>query len=108
MRWQVAFAVLVPSIAVALFSGFYFPDQQRKLALDRLEDRTRVVGLIAADDLSAVLDQAGVTVPDRSESQPVASRDGSLRAVPQVLRVFDRVEQVGAVWATSNRRPPEA
>ncbi|REG35984.1 methyl-accepting chemotaxis protein [Archangium gephyra] len=97
LRWQVAFAVLVPSIAVALFSGFYFPDQQRKSALERLEDRTRVVGLLASDELSAVLEQAGVTAPDHSESQPVASRDGGLRALPQMLRVFDRVEQVGAV-----------
>ncbi|KFA89261.1 methyl-accepting chemotaxis protein [Archangium violaceum] len=97
LRWQVAFAVLVPSIAVALFSGFYFPDQQRKSARARIEDRTRVVGLLASHELSAVLEQAGVTAPDRSESQPMATRDGSLRLVPQVSRVFDRVEQVGAV-----------
>ncbi|WP_414640683.1 methyl-accepting chemotaxis protein [Archangium sp.] len=89
--------MLVPSIAVALFSGFYFPEQQRKSSLERLEDRTRVVGLLASHELSAVLEQAGVTAPDRSESQPVASRDIGLRAVPQLLNVFDRVEQVGAV-----------
>ncbi|MFE8597217.1 methyl-accepting chemotaxis protein [Archangium violaceum] len=97
LRWQVAFAVLVPSIAVALFSGFYFPDQQRKSALKRLEDRTRVVGLIASHELSGVLEQAGVMAPERSEPQPTASRDTSLRAVPQLLNVFDRVEQAGGV-----------
>jgi methyl-accepting chemotaxis protein len=97
LRWQVAFAVLVPSIAVALFSGFYFPKEQQRLALERLADRTRIVGLLASDEITAVLEQAGVMSPDHSGPQPVASRDGGLRVVQQLSHIFQRVEQVGSV-----------
>ncbi|HEY0094105.1 MAG TPA: methyl-accepting chemotaxis protein [Archangium sp.] len=97
LRWQVAFAVLVPSLAVALFSGVYFPKEQQKLGLQRLEDRTRVVGLLASDEITTLLDQAGVVTPEQSGPQPVASREGGLRAVKQLSHIFERVEQVGSV-----------
>ena len=96
LRWQVAFAVLVPSLAVALFSGFYFPKEQQRLGLQRLEDRTRIVGLLASNEISTLLNQAGVVSPDSSGPQPVASGEGGLRAV-QLPHVFERVEQVGSV-----------
>jgi len=97
LRWQVAFAVLVPSLAVALFSGFYFPKEQQRLGLQRLEDRTRIVGLLASDEISTLLNQAGVVSPDSSGPQPVASGEGGLRAVRQLSHIFERVEQVGSV-----------
>lgn len=83
LRWQVALAVLVPSLAVALFSGFYFPKQQRTFGLHRLEDRARTVGLLASDGIAALLDQAGTA--------PLAPPG------PQLSRVFERVEQAGSV-----------
>ena len=63
LRWQVAFAVLVPSLAVALFSFFYFPQQQRLLGLQRLEERARTVGLLAAGEIS-VLPQRGMELKE--------------------------------------------
>lgn len=97
LRWQVAFAVLVPSLAVALFSGVYFPKQQRTLGLQRLEDRTRVVGLLASDEIALLLEQAGAVSRDLSGPQPVSSQEGGLRAVKQLSHIFERVEQAGSV-----------
>jgi methyl-accepting chemotaxis protein len=97
LRWQVAFAVLVPSLAVALFSGFYFPEQQRKLGLERLEDRARVVGLLASDEIILLLEQVGTVPPVTAGAQPVDSGNGGLRAVKQLSHIFERVEQAGSV-----------
>ncbi|HEX8439560.1 methyl-accepting chemotaxis protein [Archangium sp.] len=97
LRWQVAFAVLVPSLAVALFSGFYFPKQQREFGLQRLEDRARVVGLLASEEISALLAREGQAPPVTSGTQPADAREGGLRAVEQLSRLFERVEQAGAI-----------
>ncbi|MCY1076753.1 methyl-accepting chemotaxis protein [Archangium lansingense] len=97
LRWQVAFAVLVPSLAVALFSGVYFPREQQRQGLRRLEDRTRIVGLLASDEITTLLNQAGVVSPDHSGPQPVVSQEGGLRVVKQLSHIFERVEQVGSV-----------
>ncbi|HEX8825643.1 MAG TPA: methyl-accepting chemotaxis protein [Archangium sp.] len=98
LRWQVALAVLVPSLAVAVFSGFYFPKQQRAFGLARLEDRARTVGLLASDEIAALLMQAGqapaVAAPG---TQPVVAREPGLRAVEQLSRIFERVEQAGSI-----------
>lgn len=48
LRVQVAIAVLVPCIAVVLFSGVYFPSRQRAAALDVLEQRVRTVASLVA------------------------------------------------------------
>jgi methyl-accepting chemotaxis protein len=48
LRMQVAIAVLVPCLAVAVFCGVYFPRQQRDVTMGLLEKRARVVGLLVA------------------------------------------------------------
>ena len=88
LRWQVALAVLVPSLAVAVFSGFYFPRQQRTFGLARLEDRARTVGVLASHELAAVLGQGG--------HAPLVMAPG-YQPVELLPRVFDGVEQAGAI-----------
>ncbi|PTL78009.1 methyl-accepting chemotaxis protein [Vitiosangium sp. GDMCC 1.1324] len=97
LRWQVALAVLVPSLAVALFSGFYVPKQQRTFGLKRLEDRARTVGLLASDEIAILLEQGGAVAPALPGPQPVDAREGGLRAVKQLSHIFERVDQSGAV-----------
>jgi methyl-accepting chemotaxis protein len=46
LRMQVAIAVLVPCLAVVVFSAVYFPARQREVSLELLEKRARVVGLL--------------------------------------------------------------
>jgi methyl-accepting chemotaxis protein len=87
LSWQVAVAVLVPSLAVALFNGFFFPKQQRNQGIARLEDRSRAVGLLAAEQITLLLEQSGM----RGMSPPPAV----LERVE--ARVFERVEQTGSV-----------
>ncbi len=87
LRWQVAFAVLVPSLAVALFSAVYFPKQQLDFRLKRLEDRARIVGLLASEQLSTVLARGGQVSPAAPGSQPVE----------QLAHHFERVEQAGSI-----------
>ncbi|OJH39992.1 methyl-accepting chemotaxis protein [Cystobacter ferrugineus] len=91
LRWQVAFAVLVPSLAVALFNGFYFPEQQREHGLRRLEEQAHAVGGLAAEDISLVLEQSGTR--GMSPPPPIVERVKS--------RVFDRVEQASQPGAVS-------
>jgi methyl-accepting chemotaxis protein len=86
LRWQVAFAVLVPSLAVALFSGFYFPKQQENFGLKRLEDRARAMGLLVSDEIAELLTPPGGVEPE-----------GELRVVAKLSRIFERVEQAGSV-----------
>jgi methyl-accepting chemotaxis protein len=93
LRWQVAFAVLVPSLAVALFSGFYFPKQQQAFGLSRLEDRARAMGLLASDEIAELLTQQGGLAP--SDTPPVDQ--SGLLAVARLSRIFERVEQAGSI-----------
>jgi methyl-accepting chemotaxis protein len=95
LRWQVAFAVLVPSLAVALFSGFYFPKQQQAFGLRRLEDRARAMGLLASDEIAELLAQPGGMVP--SDTPAAEMPEGGLRTVARLSRIFERVEQAGSV-----------
>ncbi|WNG38445.1 methyl-accepting chemotaxis protein [Archangium minus] len=97
LRWQVALAVLVPSLAVALFSGFYFPKQQRSFGLKRLEERALAVGLLASDEISSLLDQRGTVPPALPGPQPVDAHEGGLREVKHLSHIFERVEQTGSV-----------
>ncbi|MET0406622.1 MAG: methyl-accepting chemotaxis protein [Cystobacter sp.] len=87
LRWQVAFAVLVPSLVVAVFNGFYFPEQQRQQGLARLEDRARSLGLLASDEISLLLERSGTQ--GMSPPPPVLERVET--------RVFSRVHQTGVV-----------
>jgi methyl-accepting chemotaxis protein len=87
LRWQVAFAVLVPSIAVALFSAVYFPKQQRDFGLERLEERARLVGLLTSEQLATLLARSGQVPPAAPGPQPVE----------QLAHLFERVEQAGSV-----------
>ncbi|MFL5351590.1 methyl-accepting chemotaxis protein [Archangium sp.] len=97
LRWQVALAVLVPSLAVALFSGFYFPKQQRQFGLKRLEDRARAVGLLASDEIATLLEQGGTAPPALPGPQAVDAKEGGLREVKQLSHIFERVDQAGSV-----------
>jgi methyl-accepting chemotaxis protein len=92
LRWQVALAVLVPSLAVALFSGVYFPKQQRAVGWKRLEERARAVGLLASDQVSALLAPGPYSSGVHSPGLPQG-----LAAVAQLSRLFDQVEAGGEV-----------
>ncbi|QRK07845.1 HAMP domain-containing protein [Archangium violaceum] len=97
LRWQVALAVLVPSLAVALFSGFYFPKQQRSHGLKRLEERALAVGLLASDEISSLLEQRGAVLPALPGPHPMDAPEGGLREVKHLSHIFERVEQTGSV-----------
>ena len=75
--------MLVPSLAVALFSCVYFPRQQRAEGLRQLEERARAVGLMASADLEALLEPPGA-----ESTQPT---DQSLASI------LERIQQTGAV-----------
>jgi methyl-accepting chemotaxis protein len=95
LRWQVAFAVLVPSLALALFSSFYFPDRQKDVGLRRLEERALAVGLLASDGI-ALMEQGEPVPPVLPGPQPVDAREG-LREEKRLTRLFERVAQAGSV-----------
>ncbi len=79
LRWQVALAVLVPSIVISVLSGMYFPQLQREVSLERLKERANAVGLLATEQARAIL--AG---PEAERSE-------------QLQRLFLQVEKGGAV-----------
>lgn len=84
LRWQVAIAVLLPSLAVAAFTSAYFPDRQREFGLERLRSQAQVVAALAAD-------QAAMIVQERQAGQPSWGDVGGQSAL--LARLFDRVEQ---------------
>ena len=88
LRWQVALAVLIPSLVVALFNGFYYPRTQKELGLRRLEERGLAVGMLATEQISLMLEQGGAA-DVRPPPAPL------LKRVEE--RVFERVDQTGAV-----------
>ncbi|MBJ6765706.1 HAMP domain-containing protein [Myxococcaceae bacterium JPH2] len=77
LRVQVAIAVLVPCLAVVLFSGGYFPARQRAAGLQVLDQRARAVASLVASHPAAV----GV--------------DGSDTARARLDEVFSRTEAGG-------------
>ncbi len=81
LRWQVALAVLVPSIVISVLSSLFFPQLQRDVGMDRLEKRGTAVGLLARDQMAAIL--AG----------PEAGR------AEQLQHLFSRVKEGGNVDA---------
>ncbi|XXF75749.1 methyl-accepting chemotaxis protein [Myxococcaceae bacterium GXIMD 01537] len=54
LRWQVAFAVLVPSLAIALFSGLYLPARQEAHALELLTAHALSVSRLAAHESASL------------------------------------------------------
>jgi methyl-accepting chemotaxis protein len=79
LRWQVALAVLVPSIVISVLSGMYFPRLQREVSLQRLKERAHAVGLLATEQAGAILTGSEA---ERSE---------------RLQRLFDQVEKGGEV-----------
>jgi len=79
LRWQVALAVLVPSIVISVLSSLYFPPRQMEIGLHRLKARARAVGMLATE-------QAGVIL-----SEPESERAERLK------RLFLHVERGGDV-----------
>ncbi|HVG63415.1 MAG TPA: methyl-accepting chemotaxis protein [Hyalangium sp.] len=79
LRWQVALAVLVPSIVISVLSGMHFPRRQMEIGQERLKERARAVGLLAAEQASAI--PAGPE-PERAE---------------RAQRLFSQVKQGGHV-----------
>ncbi|HYH95186.1 methyl-accepting chemotaxis protein [Hyalangium sp.] len=79
LRWQVALAVLMPTIVISVLSGMYFPRLQADLGQQRLKERALAVGLLAQDQAAAIL--AG----------PEAERPERLQ------RLFSQVEKGGVV-----------
>ncbi|MCY1015143.1 methyl-accepting chemotaxis protein [Pyxidicoccus sp. MSG2] len=55
LRMQVAIAVLVPCLAVVLFSAVYFPARQRGVSAALLEKRVHAVGLLMAQHLTLLV-----------------------------------------------------
>ncbi|QRN94114.1 methyl-accepting chemotaxis protein [Archangium violaceum] len=92
LRWQVAFAVLVPSLALALFSSVYFPKQQEEVGLGKLEDRAKAVGMLASDGIALLMEQGEPMSKASSGAQSAETWE-----MKQLTRIFDRVEQSGSV-----------
>lgn len=88
LRWQVAIAVLLPSLAVAAFTSAYFPDRQREFSLERLRSQAQVVAALAAD-------QAALILQERQAGQPPWGEVAGESA--RLARLFDRVEKAGEV-----------
>jgi methyl-accepting chemotaxis protein len=55
LRWQVALAVLVPSIVISVLSSLAFPPQQVAIGLQRLKARAHAVGLLAQEQVEGIL-----------------------------------------------------
>ncbi len=55
LRWQVALAVLVPSIVISVLSSLYFPPAQMEIGRDRLKERAKAVGLLAQEQTATIL-----------------------------------------------------
>src|SRR5687767_11776172 len=56
LRWQVALAVLVPSIVISVLSSMYFPPKQMQIGLHRLKERAHAVGGLATEQASIILE----------------------------------------------------
>jgi len=56
LRWQVALAVLVPSIVISVLSSTYFPPRQMEIGRQRLKERAHAVGLLAQEQAAAILE----------------------------------------------------
>jgi len=99
LRWQVAFAVLVPSLAVALFSGFYFPKQQWHQGMQKLEERARSTGEFVVAEIDLLIEH-GHSSPASSvfsPAPPANERELEARVLNLVPRILARVEQSGDV-----------
>ncbi|ATB26972.1 methyl-accepting chemotaxis protein [Melittangium boletus] len=95
LRWQVAFAVLVPSLAVALFSGFYFPKQQWHQGMQKLEERARTLGGFVSHELTLLIEQ-GHSAPSSnvfSPAPPANAREMEARMLNLLPRIVAYVEQ---------------
>lgn len=79
LRWQVAVAVLVPSLAIALFSGVYLPARQKALAVGLVETHATAVARLAAHEVAGLLEG------------PLSETQARLEPL------FDRVEAGGEV-----------
>jgi methyl-accepting chemotaxis protein len=75
LRWQVALAVLVPSIVISVLSNVYFPPKQREYAVERLRGHGEAVGLLARAQVAEIL------------AAPEADRLGRMQ------KLFDEVEK---------------
>jgi methyl-accepting chemotaxis protein len=75
LRWQVALAVLVPSIVISVLSNVYFPPKQRTLAVERLKGQGEAVAMLARAQVVEIL--AG----------PEADRS------PRLQKLFDEVSK---------------
>jgi methyl-accepting chemotaxis protein len=79
LRWQVALAVLVPSIVISVLSSLAFPPQQMAIGLERLKSRGHAVGLLAREQVDGIL--------AASEEERVA----------RIEKLFGQVERGGDV-----------
>jgi methyl-accepting chemotaxis protein len=95
LRLQVALAVLVPSLAVALFCGFYFPKQQLNVGMQRLDERARSTALLASGEISALIEAPSLVSLFSSSEEGEGKL--SARVLKRLPRVLDRVDQAGAV-----------
>ncbi|SET47670.1 methyl-accepting chemotaxis protein [Stigmatella erecta] len=103
LRWQVALAVLVPSLVISVLGASVFPPRQKAIGMERLKERALSVGLLAAPDAArrlAEAPQAGtgplqslfeqVEQGGRVAFQAVVEPDGALLAqrgtVPPAIR----------------------
>src|SRR4051812_35688139 len=88
LRWQTAFAVLLPSTAIALFASAYFPSRLNRQAAEALESKAVAIGAMATAQIAPSL---------------AFYKDG-LASVDELDKVFDGmkasgdVEYVGFFW----------
>ncbi|HLL01223.1 MAG TPA: methyl-accepting chemotaxis protein [Myxococcaceae bacterium] len=75
LRWQVALAVLLPSLAISGLSNVYFPPKQRQYAIERLQGHGEAVGLLVRAQAAEIL------------TAPEADR------MPRLQRLFAEVDK---------------
>ncbi len=79
LRWQVALAVLVPSIVISVLSSVLLPPRQLAMSLERLKEQGHAVGVLAHAQAASIL-----ASPEGDPSQ-------------QLEALFSQVDQGGQV-----------
>ncbi|MGQ0503986.1 MAG: hypothetical protein ACT4TC_01565 [Myxococcaceae bacterium] len=96
LRWQAAVAILLPAIAIAVFSSLYFPARLNLQAEKSLEAKALALGALAVEEVAPTLGLIESGIPPE-EFDPVLKgimQGGDvsyaavveLRAQPKVLR----------------------
>ncbi|MDC0715173.1 methyl-accepting chemotaxis protein [Stigmatella sp. ncwal1] len=65
LRWQVALAVLVPSLVISVLGAGLFPPRQKAIGMERLKERAFSVALLARQEVARLLTESPEGGADR-------------------------------------------